>query len=170
MAIRGWVYIVSNQAMPGLLKIGFSTKDPALRALDLNNTGSPHPYVVVYDALVHEPRDIEQRVHAALKAQCVGKEWFNCSREVAIRAIRRIADGSIITETSFSFPDAGRTQASDAAWTLNPSTGVLTHQASGRQFKSSEYYEEGGGYVIKTWLIKDWKISWVQWGDVDIIE
>jgi T5orf172 domain len=73
VAIRGWVYVIANQALPGLLKIGFSTKDPALRALELDSTGVPHPYVVVYDALVREPRDIEQRVHTELKSQCVGK-------------------------------------------------------------------------------------------------
>lgn len=49
--------------MPGLVKVGFSTKDPELRASELNNTGAPHPYVVDYDALVENSRDIEQRVH-----------------------------------------------------------------------------------------------------------
>jgi hypothetical protein len=131
VAIRGWVYVVSNQAMPGLSKIGFSTKDPALRALELNNTGAPHPYVVVYDALVHEPRDIEQRVHAELKSQCVGKEWFNCSPETAVRAIRRIAEGSIITETTFAFAETGLRPDAGAAWTLSTSTGILTHCGSG---------------------------------------
>ncbi len=49
MGTRGWIYIITNKAMPGLLKIGFSTKDPLLRAKELANTGSLHAYVVEYD-------------------------------------------------------------------------------------------------------------------------
>ena len=45
--MKGWVYVISNQAMPDLVKVGFSTKDPTLRASELNHTGSPHPYVGV---------------------------------------------------------------------------------------------------------------------------
>jgi hypothetical protein len=95
------------------------------------------------------------------------KEWFSCSRDEAVSTIRRVAEGSIITETSFA-PNASEF-VSNAAWTLSASFGTLTHQASARQFKSSEYYKEGGGYVIKTWLIKDWKIPWVEWRDVELI-
>ena len=58
--MKGWVYIITNKAMPDLLKVGYSTKDPALRANDLHNTGVPHRYVVEYDALVEEPYLIEQ--------------------------------------------------------------------------------------------------------------
>jgi T5orf172 domain len=49
MNIRGWVYIISNPAMPGLLKVGFSRKDPQLRALEHDTTGCPQPYSVKYD-------------------------------------------------------------------------------------------------------------------------
>jgi len=44
--MKGWVYIIANKAMPGLVKVGYSMKDPELRAAELNNTGSPHPYVL----------------------------------------------------------------------------------------------------------------------------
>ena len=168
MAIRGWVYVVSNQAMPGLLKVGFSTKDPTLRALELNNTGAPHPYVVLYDALVQEPRDVEQRVHRDLQSRCVGKEWFSCPPDVAVAAIRRVAAGKIITETPYAFPEPARQPS--APWTLDVATGVLTHHSSGTKFTPSQYNEESGGYVIKTWLIKGWNIPWVRWNEVEIIE
>ena len=64
--------------MPCLVKIGFSTKDPLLRAGELADTGSPHPYSVIYDALVFDPHSIEQAVHAQLGASREGKEWFRC--------------------------------------------------------------------------------------------
>lgn len=65
--MKGWVYVITNKAMPGLIKVGFSMKDPELRAAELNNTGSPHPYVVDYEVLVDEPHDVEQTVHGCLK-------------------------------------------------------------------------------------------------------
>ncbi len=88
IAMKGWVYVITNKAMPGLIKIGYSMKDPELRATELNHTGSPHPYVVDYEVLVNEPRDVEQTVHGRLKNQREGKEWFRCTSEEAIAAIR----------------------------------------------------------------------------------
>jgi hypothetical protein len=91
MSIRGWVYVIDNQAMPGLVKVGYSTKDPTLRAKELAGTGTPHPFRVVFDALVEEPREVEQAVHAILNQHREAKEWFKCSSFLAIAAIRSSA-------------------------------------------------------------------------------
>ena len=96
--MRGWVYIITNKSMPGLVKVGYSTKDPLLRAEELNHTGSPHPYEVVYDVLVMDPHQIEQQVHKLLGEKNEGKEWFNCLISEAITAIRKISGTSIILE------------------------------------------------------------------------
>lgn len=64
--MKGWVYIITNKAMPKVLKVGYSTKDPELRANELHTTGVPHRYVVEYDALVEQPYKVEQRTHALL--------------------------------------------------------------------------------------------------------
>ena len=77
--IRGWVYVISNPAMPNLLKVGFTLKDPALRAKELAGTGIAHPFKVEYEVLVNNPRDLEQRVHVALSNFNEAKEWFRCS-------------------------------------------------------------------------------------------
>jgi len=88
VSIRGWVYIIENVSMPDILKIGFSTKDPLLRAKELAGTGSPHPFRVVFDVLVEDPRSVEQATHSALASKREGKEWFRCSLVEAIAAIR----------------------------------------------------------------------------------
>lgn len=88
MSIRGWVYIIENVSMPDILKIGFSTKDPILRAKELAGTGSPHPFHVVFDVLVEDPRSVEQAAHLALASKREGKEWFRCPVLEAIAAIR----------------------------------------------------------------------------------
>lgn len=97
--MKGWVYVISNQAMPGLVKIGYSTKDPKLRAEELNHTGSPHPYLVDYEVLIDEPFSLEQQVHNVLGAVREGKEWFRCSAEEAAAAIQHEAGGRAIHES-----------------------------------------------------------------------
>lgn len=90
MIIRGWVYVLSNRAMPNMLKIGFSTRDPSLRIQELNTTGLPHPFVVEYDVLVMGPREVEQAVHAELKKHHEAKEFFRVSVSAAIATIRSV--------------------------------------------------------------------------------
>ena len=106
--MKGWVYIISNPAMPGLVKVGHSTKDPELRARELNNTGTPHPYTVEYEMLIEDPFRVEQQTHNALTSLREGREWFRCSCEEAIAAIQRVAAGRAINET---FRRADREQA-----------------------------------------------------------
>lgn len=98
--MKGWVYVISNKAMPGILKIGYSTKDPKLRAAELNHTGSPYPYVVEYEMLIEEPYQIEQRIHKMLSSSKEGKEWFRCSIREAITSIKEIAASSFIYDQS----------------------------------------------------------------------
>ncbi len=98
--MKGWVYILSNKAMPNLVKVGFSTKDPELRANELHTTGVPYRFVVEYDALVNEPRDVEQKTHVLLKAYHENKEWFRCDIATAIIAIRQATNGTIILESN----------------------------------------------------------------------
>lgn len=97
MVIRGWVYVITNKAMPNLVKIGFSTKDPVLRALELAGSGSPHPFVVVFDVMVEGPRDVEQAAQKRLAHLKEGKEWFRCSIDDAIKAVR-LSSGKIFFE------------------------------------------------------------------------
>jgi hypothetical protein len=86
--MKGWVYIISNKAQPNMIKVGYTMKDPDLRAAELNHTGSPHSYVVDYEVLVENPRDVEQTAHRRLRDHPEGKEWFRCSAEEAIAAIK----------------------------------------------------------------------------------
>jgi hypothetical protein len=108
MGPRGWVYIITNQSMPGLLKVGYSTMDPSQRAVELNHTGSPAPYVVAYDMLVTGPREVERRTHESLKKFHAGKEWFTCTTAEAIAAIRTAAGAARILESSAAVESKSR--------------------------------------------------------------
>ena len=92
--MKGWVYVITNKAMPGLVKVGFSMQDPSIRAKELAGTGIPHPYEVEYEVLVDDPRNIERSAHQSLADFREGKEWFRCDPEVAINAIREVVGSS----------------------------------------------------------------------------
>jgi hypothetical protein len=96
--MKGWVYVISNIALPDLVKVGYTMKDPEQRAKELKNTGSPHPYLVDYEALTEDPREVEQEAHELLSSKHEGKEWFKCSSEEAITAIKEAGDSQIINE------------------------------------------------------------------------
>ena len=88
---RGWVYVIANDAMPGILKVGYTTKDSFRRAKQLGGSGVPHVFQVMYEAYVEYPRTVEQATHEMLMSKREGKEWFRCSKEEAIAAIRACA-------------------------------------------------------------------------------
>lgn len=98
MKIRGWVYVIVNESMPGIIKVGHTTKDPWLRATGLAGTGSPTPFGVAYDALVFEPREVEALAHKQLSGVRHGKEWFKCSIWDGVSAIRACAGENLIVE------------------------------------------------------------------------
>ena len=97
--MKGWVYVISNKAMPGLVKVGISEKDPELRAQELEGPGVPHAYIVEYEMLVEGPDHVEQQAHHFLSAYREAKGWFHCSAEEAASAIQRAAAGKSIIET-----------------------------------------------------------------------
>lgn len=90
----GWVYIITNEAMPGLLKVGYTERDPQDRARELTKerkTGVPRDYVVAYALQIHDPKALEQRVHQALEKFHENREWFRCSLKDARAAIAKEA-------------------------------------------------------------------------------
>jgi hypothetical protein len=97
--MTGWVYILSNKAMPELLKIGQTKHDPEKRAKDLSRpTGVPHPFIVEYSAFVNDHIHTEKNAHRLLKPHRASKEFFRCDIGTAIIAIRTSVNGEILTE------------------------------------------------------------------------
>jgi hypothetical protein len=95
--MEGFVYVMSNPAMPGLVKVGMTRKMPHLRAEEISaHEGLPMKMRLEYYALVSvAPRTVEQAVHQKLSSQRAGKEWFRCDCSVAIAAIKAIATNQV---------------------------------------------------------------------------
>jgi Skp family chaperone for outer membrane proteins len=81
---------MDNEAMPKVVKVGFTFDDPVNRALELKSTGNPYAYIVQYHALVDNPRGLERAVHEKLRQYRGEGEWFGVSLLQAIAAIREV--------------------------------------------------------------------------------
>jgi hypothetical protein len=90
---KGFVYILRNEAMPGLLKIGYSVKVPTERVLELFTTGVPEPFELAYYCLVENADKLEIQVHRDLHAQRHrgGREFFRIELDEAIQSITRLS-------------------------------------------------------------------------------
>lgn len=91
----GYIYILSNPGMPGLLKIGFTLRDVETRAQELETTGVPYKFTIEYKAIVEDVEDMERYIHAELSQFHVNKEWFKCDVKTCIRTIEHVASGKI---------------------------------------------------------------------------
>jgi len=80
----GFVYLLSNDLMPGVYKIGFSEGNPDKRARDVSlKIGLPMPFEVIAYWRTKDPYIVEQRIHAALANCAKGGEFFQVDLELA---------------------------------------------------------------------------------------
>jgi hypothetical protein len=66
----GYIYLLINRSMPGLVKVGRTTRAPATRVAELSAaTGVPAPFELVYDILVPDAARAESILHDALTSR-----------------------------------------------------------------------------------------------------
>lgn len=86
----GVVYVLSNECMPGLLKIGWTRGTAAARATTLSATSVAMPFVVEHHTgQMENAHSIEKGAHDALSSQRVSqnREFFRCTVDQAKSAI-----------------------------------------------------------------------------------
>jgi hypothetical protein len=85
------VYVLSNPAMPGLVKIGRTDNtDANIRIAQLYTTGVPVPFTLEYACKVSNPDEVESALHIAFGPQRTNpkREFFNIEPEQAIAILR----------------------------------------------------------------------------------
>jgi len=60
-----YVYILTNEAMPGYIKIGITERPITARILELDNTSTPLPFQCYYAAKVSDHKKVEKALHTA---------------------------------------------------------------------------------------------------------
>ena len=86
----GTVYVLTNPAMPDLVKIGKTTRDVSLRLSDLYTTGVPLPFECEYAAKVKDVDQTEKAFHLGFKKDRVNikREFFKIDPEQAIAFLK----------------------------------------------------------------------------------
>jgi hypothetical protein len=88
-----WVYILSNKAQPGILKIGYTNKHPEERAKQISNsTGVALPFDVEFAFHCYNGVSLEQECHNKLKEYRVNnnREFFQISLEEAQHIVKEL--------------------------------------------------------------------------------
>lgn len=86
------VYILTNEAMPGFIKIGFTTNPIEERLRQLDRTGVPLPFEVYYAAEVQDARKEEEWLHSIFADRRVrdNREFFKMNPELTALALKRV--------------------------------------------------------------------------------
>jgi hypothetical protein len=88
--MRGHLYILSNPAIPNLLKIGYTKRTVVQRIEELMTTGVPGAFEVEFFAEVEHARQLERDIHRRLLAyrRDRRREFFECSLEIAVKTAK----------------------------------------------------------------------------------
>ena len=91
--MEGSVYVLTNPAMPNMVKIGKTTRNVELRLADLYSTGVPLPFECEYAAKVRDVDKTEKAFHTAFEPSRVNpkREFFNINPEQAIAVLSLMA-------------------------------------------------------------------------------
>ncbi|MFF0870156.1 GIY-YIG nuclease family protein [Nonomuraea sp. NPDC003560] len=94
----GFVYAVSNRAIPEMVKVGFTTKPAEERARQLYSTSVPYPFDVEFRAATSHWRAVEAFAHQLLDTWRVNprREFFAVTARDAIENVR----DALLTENS----------------------------------------------------------------------
>lgn len=93
----GYIYLLVNPSMPGLVKVGRTGQPPSRRATALGGaTGVPTPFEVVFEVLVPDQRAAEAYVHRALEERGCrvsgNREFFAVQPDEVIRLMVDVHD------------------------------------------------------------------------------
>ena len=86
----GYVYVLTNASMPGMVKVGFTSRSAGVRANELSGaTGVPTPFKIVFQARAKDALTLEKAVHRRLRSVRVkqNREFFRCSSRKARKEI-----------------------------------------------------------------------------------
>jgi hypothetical protein len=88
----GCVYVLSNKAMPGMVKVGMTTDLAEGRAERLRSPDVPFPFDVEFRALTSHPHEVEKRAHEYLETFRVApdQEFFEVSPDMAVETLREV--------------------------------------------------------------------------------
>ena len=92
------VYVLTNEAMPGLVKIGKTSQDrPETRVNQLYTTGVPVPFTIEYACRVVDAREVERVLHNAFDLQRINqnREFFEIEPHHVIGVLKLLSQEDV---------------------------------------------------------------------------
>ena len=88
---HGYIYVLSNPSMRGLLKIGFTERTPKERIAELRGTGVPTDFVLESHFYSKHPLEDEKYIHGSLNEYRVNdkREFFKVDLKTACTIIEK---------------------------------------------------------------------------------
>jgi hypothetical protein len=85
----GYVYVLSNPSMPGVVKIGRSAKGGEVRSKAIFQTGVPQPFALEFEIYCDDCQWLELEVHKSFAGErvCDKREFFKVDPPSAIATI-----------------------------------------------------------------------------------
>jgi hypothetical protein len=122
VSTAGYVYILINPSLNGIVKIGKTQNSPDERAKELSSaTGVPTPFFVAYQAYFKDCSAAEVFVHTRLENNRLAdnREFFRASVQKAIETVREaesILGVMLESETSLGLGSGENSTQSLAPW------------------------------------------------------
>lgn len=102
--MAGWIYVLSNEYMPGIYKVGMTRTSPEIRAKELSSsTGVPYPFKVEAAFHCEDPVKAERDLHEAFADKRVNnsREFFKENLEVLTYECRNFCSAEVNEPVEF---------------------------------------------------------------------
>ena len=144
------VYVLTNPAMPGLVKIGYtSADDAAVRIAQLYSTGVPFPFKLEFAAKVPNPDEVERALHRAFAPSRLNprREFFSIEPDQAIVILKLLHSEDVTVELEQS-PSPIETQEVSAANEYERRRPNLNFEEMGIPVGSTLVFRDGGTVTV----------------------
>ncbi len=93
---QGWIYVLVNSSIPGMVKVGRTARQPAERAAELSGaTGVATPFVLAFEQEFADFVQAEELIHAELDRRGLrvaqNREFFRGSPADIVRVVLQVA-------------------------------------------------------------------------------
>ena len=117
--VAGYVYVLVNSSMPGLVKVGKTRRLPSERVQELSSaTGVATPFVVAFEELCDDCDAVESAIHAELEErgfrQAQNREFFRATPNEVIRIMLSVVERERTSSASNGVQDTS--EVSSQPW------------------------------------------------------
>lgn len=121
---KGYVYLLTNEAMPGLVKIGYTNGTVEKRMNQLFTTGVPQRFDCFFAVKVEDAESVEEKIHHALDFfRQPDREFFKIAPE-RVRSLMQLPDHEVYVPN-------GATESSEEQLEDRPNLPRLNLKAAG---------------------------------------